>query len=161
MNRQELIEKLEQDSVLEPMEKAMLDAFLEDDRNGFVVQAIRNVPQEEPSLSWRSELNERLLTVAELRSARPRFFTFPKLISATALIGAVAFAFISFVPKKSEIANEQPSLSESLVEWHQTVASSMILPGDGTAVEDFVTTNEFKPSETDDLLYGGEEITRL
>lgn len=161
MTKNELKLKLEREESLEPIELAMLDAYLDEDKNGETASLVKSLSNDEPSLAWRSRVNEQLLALSASRKPRRSIFTLPRIASATALLGAAAFAFMVLSPKESIVPTQEPSLSESLVEWHQEVAASMILPGDGTSVEDFVTANEFKPTETDQLLYGGEELTRL
>lgn len=161
MNREELKFKLERGESLKPMELAMLDAFLDEDKDGEIANSINSLVNEEPSLTWRSRLNEQLYAISVAKKPRFTIFTLPRVASATALLGAATFGFMLMSTKKPVVPTQEPSLSESLVKWHQEVSASMILPGDGTSVEDFFSIKEFKPSETDKLLYDGQEISRL
>ncbi|MCH8274447.1 MAG: hypothetical protein IH851_06640 [Armatimonadetes bacterium] len=156
MNPQELREKLERGEKLSPMEWAMLDSYLESGRPPEAVEAVGRLRRDEPSLVWRSRLNDRLAAEAgksrsPLRRLNVRALIGPAVAAAAA--GLMIFAALNRAGGGA--AAPDAEVAELLIQWHEEVVASSILPGDGTDLAGFVTnTPPFEPDELDDLLYG-------
>lgn len=88
-----------------------LDARLREPGQEAVRNLVASLPEDEPSLAWRAQLNERLMREAPRR--RPKFGWVLRPVAAVGLACAAYFAFLAAQPSKSG------SLEETLVRLHQ------------------------------------------
>lgn len=127
MTREEIRAKLEAGEQLTPMESALLEAYLEEDRSGEAASAVAGLVDHPPSLAWRSGLNQ------ALAEARPKEQIWSRLSLklaagglATALACLVIFAAVkSSAPEWSQ----RGELSEVLVQWHEEAAANRSMNG--------------------------------
>lgn len=154
MNKKELLARTEREERLSLVEQDVLDAMLlKDESQQRVAHLLANLPSEEPSLAWRSRLNERL----QREASKPlRGFSWMRagfLVTASTCV--LLAATVVFQVLRS---SAMPSVSsELLVRWHEEAAASVALPPDGSSMTTF-TIAEQTPSHQDDvedLLYGG------
>lgn len=154
MNKKELFERIERNERLSLVEQAELDAmFAKDETQQGIARLLASLPSEQPSLAWRSRLNERLRREA---SKPLRGFSFLRagfIASATACILLAA----TVVYQVSRSASGPAVSSELLMQWHEEAAASVALPADGSSISTFAIAEESprRKDEVDDLLYGG------
>lgn len=154
MNKKELLDRIERSERLSLVEQSELDAMLATDEvQQDVARLLAGLPSEEPSLAWRSRLNERL----QREALKPlRGFSWLRvgfIASATACV--LLAATVVFQVSRSGAV---PSISsELLVRWHEEAAASVALPADGSSMTTFAIAEQAprEEDELDDLLYGG------
>ncbi len=106
-------EKIEQEAELTLAEAVVLDEEIE--RLEPVRNALRDLPSDELSLQWRSQLNERL--AAEAKPAAPRRNVFTLWPVAVSGVAACALAVALFMPRGgSSAATGTVSRTETSVE---------------------------------------------
>lgn len=113
-----------------------LDRRLEAESQRTVARLVAALPDEAPSMVWRSELNEALLGLTAKRNARRRFLLIAR--PALALAAMSAFALVMFVrPGRVEpvTGRIQPAatstLEASLISLHQDDVRTMDVAGVG------------------------------
>ena len=155
MNPQELREKLERGEKLSPMEWVVLDSYLESGRPPEAVEAVGRLGRDEPSLAWRSRLNERLAAEAGKGRSPLRRLNVRALIGPAVAAAAAGVMLFVALNRAGGPAAPDAEVAELLIQWHEEVVASSILPGDGTDLAGFVANPvPFEPDELDDLLYG-------
>lgn len=154
MNKREILKRIERDDRLSLIEQSQVDLLLSrDDKQQAIAGLLKGLPIEEPSLEWRSRLNERLRHEAQ----RPlRGFSWLRAgLFASATACAALGAMVIFYTAR---ASSPPVVSsDMLVRWHEEAAASVALPPDGSSMATFAVAEQ-TPSEkddVDDLLYGG------
>lgn len=120
----ELLKKLAEEAPLSPAEQAELDAAL--GGSAAISSAVRDLPTEEPSMVWRSELNEKLAAMGAPRKSKLAGFWWKLAapVAATAIIGA------AFFMNRPEVASSPAGIASASVEeeiWgtHLEMASAM------------------------------------
>jgi hypothetical protein len=153
MNKKDLEERIARGERLSLLEQAVLDATLsEDEAQQRVARLLGNLPREEPSLAWRSRLNERIYREASKPLRGVSWLRAGLIVSAAACALVVATVVIQ-VPR----SNAVPSVaSELLVQWHEEAAASVALPADGSSMTTFTIAEQapIRNDEVEDLLYG-------
>lgn len=118
MTREELIAKLNNGETLTPLELAVLDSHLEQPSSA--ANAMQALTNDEPSMAWRSSLNEKLAEVSpSKRTGWPLKFAVGGLATAAASL-AIFFA----VAKSSSQPQPSPELGQELVQWHNEAVAS-------------------------------------
>ena len=148
MNREELIEKLKMGEV-----PAELDSLLQESEQERIASLVKGLPREEPSLVWRSKLNERIASEAKRKRSRWGGLL-PGIVPAAGVAGILMLLILS-----SLLPGTQPQsgaiTTEMLFDWHEEAVASTFLPEDGTGLSGFSADPvPFEPGEVDDLLYG-------
>ncbi|MBL8048324.1 MAG: hypothetical protein JNJ45_06545 [Chthonomonas sp.] len=125
MNEKELMDKLARELPLTAAEEAWLDSHLAEQ----TTSPVGALPQEEPSLAWRSELNERLLALQPKPKRRP-WFLVGGLASGAA---AAALAWAMLAPT-TKVMGPAGSIEADMVASHELLvqqASAGLLVDDG------------------------------
>lgn len=112
-----------------------LDAMLNRADQRQMGELVRSLPEEEPSLAWRSALNERLRAAAPVR--RPRAWIIGRLGGAAAGLACAIFLAWLVAPKVQESTQQR---RQPLVEAQST--GDLLV----AAYQDMVTTAEFSPA---------------
>jgi len=145
--KKELFEKLVKDQPLTAHEAHELDQILDAQEKLGVSHLVRRVSADEPSLAWRSSLNQALAAQAPVRSKRNPWLVFGTVLAPAA--AAVALAVFVFNPAFNRPSTAQPSaqvastggeLESALLLVHQseeasTVAASSPPSSDGRYFE--------------------------
>jgi hypothetical protein len=98
---------------------------------------VRTLPDEALSLSWRSELNERLRAEAGRKRKRNLAAWVWKPTAGVVLAGVVAVAFFTRMPDMGPVS-KAPAFERALVNTYVEGNASWVVAGDG------VTANEVK-----------------
>lgn len=117
---------------------AELEAAL--DRTSFVAASVRSLPEEPLSLAWRSELNERLVSLA---SQKPKRSIFSNLWRPAVGLGFAAILAIAFYPRGESslpIASTGADIEAQMVSAHQEAVTSVMTVGHGLASYEAVPT---------------------
>lgn len=153
MNKDRLSEKLERDERLTLVEQSELDELLcQDARQQEVARLLGNLPSEEPSLAWRSQLNQRLQ-----REGARTFRGFSWLRTGLLAASTACILLAATVIIQVSRAHTVPSVSSDLlVRWHEEAAASVALPADGSSMATFAVAEQAprEEDELDNLLYG-------
>lgn len=121
------------------MSESELDAELASTVSLNVAQLVRALPDEAPSMVWRSELNASIQAAAANRTRLNRIWIW-KPMAGLALCGVLAFAFILRQPTAIPSTVVESGIEQALVRNHVESFSSMDLAGVG------VTNTEAKES---------------
>lgn len=104
-----------------------------------VKELVGNLPQEQGlSLSWRSQLNDKLrLTEAKVKRKR-RFMLFARPVAGLSAIGACALAaLVLMAPKPVTSYEKSTSIEASVVKAHQEQLSASEVTGTSAPTDDF------------------------
>lgn len=123
-------------------EVALLDACLSDESTKGVRRWVRSLPEDEPSLAWRSGLNERLL--AQRPAARRPWFLHPAWSVAAAGVLAVVFWATRMQPVQGTASGV--SLEAALVSTHRDSVRASEIAGVGMAPHDLATLHKPAPA---------------
>lgn len=160
MNRDEIVQKVQHEERLTPKESALLEVMLEEQRGQEVVSVVKSLKRDEPSLAWRSSVNERIAKAAvKPRKARQFIKVAPPVAMAAALTAWFVLAYDgSGVPPVAD----STSITSFLYEWHEEASAAVILPDAGTDLDGFLNrTGHQSMSDVDELLYGTSVIEQL
>jgi hypothetical protein len=153
---QNFINKLMREEPLTEQEEAMLDAELA--RSTSTAPLLKQLPDEMPSLAWRSELNERLLQSAKPVAKPSRLFRW--LVPTTAVAAATIFVSV-LISKQGEVnlpdqAVASQNIESQLVSAHRdSVAILDVSSAGDITTGSAVSTNsegmEWAPSDLSPL----------
>lgn len=123
---------------------ALLDARLDAPEGRTVQSWVGNLPEEEPSLAWRSALNERLREMKPKPGLRRRL-----LYPGFGLAAAAALAVVFWT---AQLSNDEPpaigpTLEAALVSTHRDSVRAAELAGAGMAPHDLATLHKSSPEE--------------
>lgn len=127
MERKPLVEKLKREARLTAQEEALLDDLLERETHALaaVVAATRD---EQPSLSWRSQLNEKLQAARPPRGIRSPWILRLGPVAGVAA-AALGFWLLQAGPPISEsqptLTDQGPSLESQLLSAHRDVTTAI------------------------------------
>lgn len=107
--KNELIQKLRLDQPLTLEESLELDTLLEESSE--VASWLSPSPNSEPSLAWRSRLNEQLITHAPKPKAKLRWGRVPQLASLAATLAFATFSATSYINSRG---GSVPASSEGI-----------------------------------------------
>lgn len=111
MTQRELFEKIQSGESLDARESLFLEQVLESDEGLSVSSLVEGLQDPEPSLAWRSELNEKLQTMAP-KPARPkRLVWFGSGLVATCLAACAILIAPSWMGAGQE---EAPVVNDSM-----------------------------------------------
>lgn len=118
MNRDDLLKKLEADEALTEQEMLALERFLAE--SAPVKSTVQQLREDELSLSWRSELNEKLVAMSPKPKRSWAWFK-----PAAALACAGALALVAFMPKERGATSVAVSsdLERELVSMHRDLVT--------------------------------------
>jgi hypothetical protein len=102
-----------------------------------VREVVKSLPEEAVSLSWRSQLNDRLRAEADRRRKLDLAAWVWKPGVAIAVAGALAVAFVSRMPDMGPVTNS-PGVEKVLVNSYIEGTASWAVAGEG------ITANEVK-----------------
>ncbi|HRJ26895.1 MAG TPA: hypothetical protein PLO61_05235 [Fimbriimonadaceae bacterium] len=155
MNRHDLLRKIANDQPLTPAEEAWLDAELAQEQA--VPSCLKSLPEETPSLAWRSSLNEQLRALAPAASARPRRLWKWLTGGSLALGVASSIALVLIWQHRAGLTSPAPSpqvapsVEAALIAAHQEGMSQIEFsaPSKSSASGSNTATEEFQWSEVD------------
>jgi hypothetical protein len=104
-------------------------------------EVVRSLPDEAPSLAWRSALNTALLKEAAKRRRRAALAWVWKPSAGLALAAGLALVFVARMPQPEPIPATDSGIERALVNSYLNSKTSWELTGDG------VTANEAKETE--------------
>jgi hypothetical protein len=145
-----------------PNEPDPIDAHLASPAQRAMREVVRSLPEETPSMAWRSGLNEALLTEANRRRRRVFWFSALRPAAGLAFAGALA-AF--FVLRSAPMTSQPPtsyassSIEAELLTTHNQVAAFADVAG--TGVRPIETTYASRTQSTDDLDWTEVDIDSL
>ena len=148
MNREDLLTKLQNEKPLSAEEEATLDAELATQSR--VSQLVRSLPSEEPSMEWRSRVQEQTQLI--VNKAR-RAAGWPLRMAGVSLGAAIACAWMATFLLGRLDAPERVT-TEAILNWHDEAVAASVLPGDGITLEG-ASALPSKPVSSNDLFDGG------
>jgi hypothetical protein len=160
MNRDEIVRKVQREARLTPRESALLEVMLEEQRGQEAAAVVKSLKRDEPSLAWRSSVNERIAKSA----VKPRkSWQFIKFAPPVALAAAVTAWFaIVYGSNGDDHGVNGTNITSFLYEWHEEASAAVILPDGGTDLDGFLNrTGHQSKSDVDELLYGRSVIEQL
>lgn len=110
MTQRELFEKIQHGETLDARESLYLEQVLESDDGLNVASLVEGLHDPEPSLAWRSELNEKLQTMAPKPTRPKRLVWFGSGLVATSLAAcAIVFgtSFMGSGQKNAPVASNE------------------------------------------------------
>ena len=146
-------------------EHESIDAKLASAAQCAMRDVVRALPEDAPSMAWRSGLNERLLVDAARRRRRARFFWALRPAAGLAFAGALTAVFVfrtspmNPAPTSHSVASSSSSLEAGLLSTHSQVAAFADVAG--TGVRPIETTYVSKNDEDDDLDWSEVDIESL
>lgn len=160
MNREKIVQKVQHEDRLTPKESAFLEAMLEEQRGQEAVAVVKSLKRDEPSLAWRSSVNERIAKSAvKPRRSKQFIKVAPPVVLAAAL---TAWFVLVYGGSENLPGANSTSITSFLYEWHEEASAAVILPDAGTDLDGFLNrTGHQSRSDVDELLYGGSVIERL
>ncbi len=148
------MKKMQNREIVDPIKEANFDLALNEKGQQFVAQAVKQIPVEDVSLAWRSQLNEKLLQEsAKVSSTRKRINFVWRPMAGVAVGAALAFALI--VPRNDGVGSIQSySVEASLMQAHISADRSHELIGSAIVSADnqsngFVMPANYEWQETD------------
>jgi len=108
---------------------------------------VRALPEDTPSMAWRSALNERLLAEQQARRRHARFLWMARPVAALALAASFAMVFL-MRPSPAPRPHPQANLGAVLVATHQESDSLSDLSGVGLNPTEAVTYATATPTGT-------------
>ncbi len=156
MDKKKLLEKIEREEQLSLVEQAHVEELLANDPiHGRIRETLQALPQDAPSLEWRSRLNERL--GREKRQPAKRFAWSRLGWALSAAACTIVIATVLVLQRIPGAEEPQPVISASqLMEWHEEATGAAALPEDGARMSTFAIADEGAQTanEVEDLLYG-------
>lgn len=130
-------------------QEAWLDEALE--RQSFVSGLMKALPKEQPSLAWRSRLNERVLAIASDAKRRIRWLAILRPALGIGLAGALAIVFTIDRNVQPTPLRPKGAVEAGLVKAHEMSVEATEIAGPGLAEHEAVAT------EKGDDLYDWQE----
>ena len=149
----DLLKKLENNEKLDPMDWAVLDALMEEQKKSSV-ELLSYLQDEEPSLTWRSELNEKLHAIIQTRPEKNRSWRFV-FWSSTAATAIAAILFLLILPFTQNRNLYEESDTRVLLKWHEEAIASSFLPTDALQLKEKHRSEHIQEkNDIDDLIFG-------
>lgn len=95
--KRELLAKLASEEPLSAAEVFQLEEALEDEQSLFVSDMVMGLPDHEPSLSWRSDLNQKLVALRPEKVGRSRWFGSRWMVGGVSAVAASVMLFVFVV----------------------------------------------------------------
>lgn len=120
MNQRDLLKKLHDETPLTAVEALQLDELLEAQSSERVAHTVAALPEEEPSLAWRSQLNSRLAEMAPAPARKPwgRWLGVTGLVAAGVMAIAIVVGPFGLVPG-GKAAPGKVDVSAEVLSAHQ------------------------------------------
>jgi hypothetical protein len=93
--------------------------------HGEIRQLIQSLPEDVPSMAWRSQLNERVLVESTRLQKRRKLVWWSRPAAGFAVAGALAVMFLSRVTIESNSASDPASFESALVSAHREAQVSV------------------------------------
>lgn len=140
--RKALAQRVEQ-GVASAQERARFDALLESEEFEFARRCVQSLPEDTPSMEWRSQLNESLRQLTP--SKRRAWLLRPAM--GFVVVGALALTVFwpRMAPEVSPTTPVASSLEASLVSTHREYVYSADLSGAGLTALDFGAGHKAQP----------------
>lgn len=137
----ELFERLNDESgLLTGPDEARLDEALANQTiSGLLMKAL---PEEQPSMAWRSLLNERILAIAAASKRRSRWLSIWRPAIGLGLAGALAVVFMVNRPSQRPVDHPRARVESGLVEAHQMSVEATEIAGPGLAQHEAIATQK-------------------
>ena len=137
-------------------DEARLDALLHSDSQQAVRNAVRALPNDSLSLSWRSSLNEKLMQIRPVPKWKARLAVTWKPIAGLALAGCLAMMITLRV--STPPVHRSSNLEATLVSAYDEQANSDEIAGSGLAIHEVSDTTRKTDSSSD---WSESELTNL
>ena len=124
MTRRELFEKIQSGEPLDARESLFLEQNLESSESYAVAGLVQGLHDPEPSMAWRSELNEKLQAVAPAPKVEKRSWFGSGLIALGAAVCGFAL-FVVFNPSQQPVQVTQNEVQPPVVEREIQEPSSL------------------------------------
>jgi hypothetical protein len=124
------------------------DALLKTETQQAIQRAVHSLPEDSLSLSWRSNLNERLRQVRPQSLWRSRFAVAWRPALGLALATSLALV-MTFRTQPHAIPQSDASLEASLVATYDDSANSEVLAGPGLALHEVSDTTQKHDTSSD------------
>lgn len=128
MMERDMIDRLRKEPVrMEAADEAWLDQQLVSERQVRISELVREMPDEEPQLAWRSELSARLYATAARRSKGQRLSW---LLRPALGVGAAAALAVVFMLRSDnaavvkEFESPPPSIEQQILSAHQEASQT-------------------------------------
>lgn len=123
------------------MKEQDLDRMLESDGGLQIRQVVQSMPDEQVSMAWRSQLNERLTTVVVAKQRKRRFTWILSPALGLSLAGALAMIVMTKTPTQMDTAGvgAGTKLEESLVASYQDSLRYSDITGVGLNTDEVVS----------------------
>ncbi len=123
------------------MTEKELDQALESSVHQQLKEAVRSMPEDTLSMSWRSELNQKLMVKIEAKQKKRRFAWILSPALGLGLAGALAVVVMTkspITPSVNSFTNV-PHIEESLVASHQDALRYSDITGVGLSPEEVIS----------------------
>lgn len=152
MNHQDFMKRVESET-LNAQDLEVLDRELASPSQMHVAQAVRQIPADEPSLVWRSSLNERLDAVAGTQKRRSAILAWLRPTVGLACAGLLAWVGIAQLSPVHLGSAPSTAIEAALISEHATVVEARLTAGTGLAHSESTPTDVEK-LPNDDWLEG-------
>jgi hypothetical protein len=141
---------------LSASEEQELDALLESQATSLAARSVRALPEAQPSLVWRSRLNEALVERARRERTRARLDWVLRPVAGLAIAGAFALVMIM---RPAEMPSRGASIGERLVSAHQETVSRYMVAAYGPVFQ--VTTQNPEQRQEDSWKWEESDLSAL
>jgi len=108
-----------------------IDEQLNSEAQRTVASVVKRLPEDAPSLAWRSALNERILADQSKMQRKRRFWVFARPAMAAIAAASLAIAFVAKAPNSSVVLRPSGSMEQALIEAHLDASQGMDVAGIG------------------------------
>lgn len=140
---------LNEETRLSAAEEARLDQAL--DATTSARQLLKGLPEEAPSLAWRSQLNEKLLDLGAKPKPKRLGWRLPSLAAGVA---ACSLALFAYLQAPTAVTSPDSGLESQLVAFHSEQNSAWEVSAIGGDVPELTST-----TSSDSDLWGPSELT--
>ncbi len=124
MNKQ-ILQKIQSGASLSREEQIEFELALEDSNRSQVREWVQGLPDEMPSLAWRSGLNEALQNLSQVQRPKRRLRWAWISASAMSLVGAGALLFVLVRPHAEPSTDPSSSIEAAIVASHMESVSAL------------------------------------
>ncbi len=123
MNDRMLMKKVLEERPLTAEESLRLDEALESQSARLSQAILRDLPEEQPSLAWRSDLNAKLAHASQARKKRQTLLRWLPAMAAPVAAGCAFLLLTTTAPQRTitpgTVARHTESIEEKMVDLHQ------------------------------------------
>lgn len=124
-----------------------IDRKLSDPIQTFISEAVKGLPDEQLSMAWRSELNDKLRLVRPVSKASALLSFVWKPTAGLAMAGCLALAFV-MLNSSGPVAKQGSNLEASLVSAHRDAMTARDVAGEGIGIAELRETTQGSFEET-------------